>query len=136
MKRLLVIGLLLGGAMSVTAQGPTPKAPYDPAFLFTGTPTNSQTLRMVVGRPFKSGTNFTGTRCSAATAATSQADFLIKRNSSTVATLRFAAAGTTCTIVGGVTTSFAAGNVLTVVAPSSADGTLANIAITIVGTVN
>lgn len=111
-------------------------SPYDPAFLFTGAPSNSQTLRMVASRAFDSAASFAGTVCSAGTAATAQSDFLVKKNGSTVATLRFAASGTTCSIVTPSTTAFAAGDVLTIVAPSSADATLADVAISILGTLH
>lgn len=111
-------------------------SPYDPAFAYNGAPTASLILRMVVARAFNSSTNFVGTVCSAATAATGTSDFLVKKNGSTVATLRFAAAGSTCSIVSPTTTSFSAGDVLTITSPASPDGTLADVAITILGTLN
>lgn len=107
--------------------------PYDVAINYDGVPAASSTFRFVAARDFDSTSSFTGTVCSAGTAATAQTDFLVKKNGSTVATLRFAAAGTTCSIVSPSTTAFAATDVLTVVAPGSPDATLANIAITLKG---
>lgn len=108
-------------------------SPYDVAVSFDGAPAASATIRIVAPRAFNSGASFVGTLCSAGTAATAQTDFLVKNNGSTVATLRFAASGTTCSIVSPTTTSFVATDVITIVAPGSADATLANIAISIKG---
>jgi hypothetical protein len=70
----------------------------------------------------------------AGTAATAQTDFDIKKNGSSVGTMRFAAAGTTASFIMASQTSFAAGDILTLVAPASPDATLANIGFALAGT--
>lgn len=107
--------------------------PYDISFNFVGVPASNDTNRFVATRNSDFVASFSGTVCSAATAATAQTDFLIKKNGTTVATLRFAASGTTCSIVSPTSTSLTATDILTVQAPASADATLANIAITLKG---
>lgn len=108
--------------------------PYDVAASYDGAPSASSTIRIVVPRAFNSGASWAGTICSAGTAATAQTDFLIKVNTVTKVTLRFAASGTTCSLVSPTSVSFAAADVVEIIAPASADATLANIAISIKGT--
>jgi hypothetical protein len=110
--------------------------PYDLSVAYAGTPAASAALRFVAVRAFDSGSAWAGSVCSGATAATAQTDFLLKVNGTTKATLRFAASGTTCTIVSGTTTAVAATDVVTIVAPASPDATLADVAITLLGSLN
>jgi hypothetical protein len=69
----------------------------------------------------------------AGTAATAQTDFDLKKNGSSIGTVRFAAAGTTATYVSISASSWAAGDILTLVAPASPDATIADIWGTLVG---
>lgn len=108
--------------------------PYDVAVSFDGVPTASATIRFVTPRAFNSGASWVGTICSAGTAATAQTDFLVKVNTVTKVTLRFAASGTTCSLQSPTSVTFAAGDVIEIVAPGTPDATLANIAISIQGT--
>ncbi|HMU15805.1 MAG TPA: hypothetical protein PKC95_00040 [Thauera aminoaromatica] len=109
--------------------------PYDVGASYPGAPTASVVLmrypfpRQVI---FPSG--LTNSRGVAGTAATAQTDFDIKKNGSSVGTMRFAAAGTTATFIMASQTTFAAGDVLTVVAPGSPDATLADIGFGLAGT--
>jgi hypothetical protein len=74
-------------------------------------------------------------RGSASAAATAQTDYDVKKNGSSVGTIRYAAAATTPTfITTGGTVSFAAGDVLSIVAPASPDATLADADFTLMGT--
>ena len=85
----------------------------------TGTPTASQVLMrtiLLVDSAFK-----------ATTAATAQTDLLLKKNGTTFATVRFAAAGTVATFVSAVLTVCEAGDEITLVAPGSPDATLSGI---------
>jgi hypothetical protein len=68
----------------------------------------------------------------AGTAATTSTVFSLKKNGTEFATATFAASGTTATFACAADTTFAAGDVLTLVAPTR-DDTLADIAFTIVG---
>lgn len=70
----------------------------------------------------------------AATAATAQTDFSILKNGVSFGTMRFAAAGTAASFIAASQASFAAGDVLTVVAPATPDSTLANIGFALAGT--
>lgn len=100
-----------------------------------GAPTSSQVvLRRVFGLPVVFADEFAGSYASAGTAATASTTFTVKKNGSSVGTIVFAAAGTTGTwSTTGTTVSFAAGDLLEIVAPASADATLAAVAFTVVG---
>lgn len=97
-------------------------------------PGASQTLlRLVFDRAvniagFADGTN---ANVKSGVAATAQTDFTVKKNGSTFATIRFAAAGTQATWQSSTSTDFAAGDILTIVAPVTPDATLADIGFTI-----
>jgi hypothetical protein len=67
-------------------------------------------------------------------AATAPTDIDIKVNGVSKGTVRFAAAATTATFLFATQVVLAAGDALTLIAPASADATLANIAITLAGT--
>ncbi|MBV9199144.1 MAG: hypothetical protein JOY83_05280, partial [Alphaproteobacteria bacterium] len=74
-----------------------------------------------------------GSRGTAATAATATTTFIIRKNSTNVGTMVFAAAAMTATFTMSSATAFSAGDVLTLVAPAAPDVTLANLAWTILG---
>jgi hypothetical protein len=78
--------------------------------------------------------SMTGSVAEAGVAATAQTDFDVQKNGSSVATIRFAASGTTATFINAGADTFAAGDNLRVVAPASPDATLADIVITLVFT--
>jgi hypothetical protein len=71
----------------------------------------------------------------AKTAATAQTDFDIKKNGSSVGTMRFAASATTATFIMASETSLSAGDQLEIIAPGTPDATLADLAWTLRGTV-
>ena len=75
--------------------------------------------------------SMTGSSCKAGVAATAQTDFDVQKNGSSIATIRFAAAGTTASFINAGADTFAAGDILKVVAPSSPDATLADIVMTL-----
>lgn len=75
----------------------------------------------------------TGSTCSADVAATAQTDFLVKVNGTTKATLRFAASGTTCSVVSPSSTVITSGDIVKIIAPASPDATLAGVAFTLKG---
>lgn len=70
----------------------------------------------------------------AGVAATGSATFTLAKNGTSIGTFVWAASGTVATLSITSTTSIAAGDVLSLTAPSSADATLANIAFTLSGT--
>lgn len=110
--------------------------PYDVAFQADGEPEASAVLlRYVFPRAGNFVDDLVGSKAIAAVAATAEAVLSVKKNGSTVGTITFAAAGSTGTFVtSGGAVSFAADDVITVVAPGTPDATLADLAITLVGT--
>lgn len=113
-----------------------PGAPFDIATFIAGLPgANETVLRYVFARAVTFADEFGPSRASAGAAATASTVFTAKKNGTSVGTITFAASGTTGTFVTtGTTVSFAAGDVLELVAPASADGTLADISVTLAGT--
>jgi len=107
--------------------------PYDLACAVVGVPDASAVvLRFVAVRAFTLSAS--GQRGTAGVAATAQADFIVSVNATTKATLRFAAAGTTITVVGGTAATIAAGDIILITAPASPDATLADIGFSLTGT--
>jgi hypothetical protein len=105
---------------------------YDIVAMNVGLTTSSQKiLIMPANRSFTLA--LTGSTCVAETAATAQTDFGVwvgtaTSNGTQKATLRFAASGTTCSVVSATSTSISPGDVIRIVGPSSPDNTLSNIA--------
>lgn len=109
--------------------------PYDVGTYCAGLPDNGEILlRFNYPRKVTLPTNLVGSRVTAATAATATTDFVLNKNGSSVGTIRFAASGTVATFVGFATdTTFDPNDQLSLVAPGTADATLANIAFTFAG---
>lgn len=118
-----------GGSVSVT-----PILPYDVGSMFNGAITASMVLlRFAFARAVNFADGWPLSRGVAGTASTTQCDFDIKKNGSSVGTMRFAAGGTVASFLASGAVSFAAGDILTVVAPGSPDATLAGLAFTLAG---
>ena len=111
-----------------------PALPYLLAFDAPGAPTASM---IVFHHVFTQAVTFvaslTGSYVKAGTAATAQTDFDLKKNGSSIGTVRFAAAGTTATYVSISASSWVAGDILTLIAPATPDATIADIWGTLVG---
>ena len=99
-----------------------------------GKPTNSQlVLRIEVGRACTLPASLTGSQASARVASAANKSFDIKKNGSSVGSVDFnTSASGTFTFASA--TSFAAGDLLEIVAPATADTTLEDISITLVAT--
>ena len=108
--------------------------PFDLGFYFEGVLTNAEAVaRYVFNRSVSFVANLTGSHASADTASTGTVSFTLKQNGSSVGTVTFTASATgTFTFASPVT--FASGDVLNIVAPATADGTLANVCINLAGT--
>lgn len=108
--------------------------PFDLGFYFEGTLTNAEAVaRYVFNRSVSFVANLTGSHASADTASTGTVSFTLKQNGSSVGTVTFTASATgTFTFASPVT--FVSGDVLQIVAPATADSTLANVAINLAGT--
>ncbi len=107
---------------------------YDVTIWDSGRPAASELLaRFDMPRTVSFGTNFNGSVASAGTAATASSAYTIEKNGASVGAITFGAGATTGAFSGAAVT-FNAGDVLTLIAPSSRDATLANVAITFSGT--
>jgi len=114
----------------------TAPEPIDIPGYFSGVPTSEErVLRYVFTRAVTFPDNFAGSQAKARVAATSTTVFDVSKNTTVVGSITFAAAGTNGVYAtsGTGTESFVAGDVLSVTAPSGPDGTLADIALTLVG---
>jgi hypothetical protein len=123
---------------SISFKGTPPATqPFDVHAFYPGVPTASaKVLRIPVARAVAFPANFSGSYAKAGTAATASTAFDVQKNGSTIGTITFAAAGTTATMTtaGGAAQSLAAGDVLSIIAPGSADATIADIGFVLAGT--
>lgn len=111
-----------------------PAEPYDIGATTNGSPTASLVL---LRYPFPRAVTFPAgmldSQGVAIIAATAQTDFDILKNGVSFGTMRFAASATTATFIAASSTSFVAGDVLSVVAPATPDVTLSNIGFSLAG---
>lgn len=108
--------------------------PYDIGGTFNGVPTDGLVmLRYPMPRAVTFPAGLTTSKMIANTAATASTVFSLKKNGTEFGTATFAAAGTSATFAAALETSFAAGDILTIVAPATADATLADLGWAIVG---
>jgi hypothetical protein len=112
-----------------------PAMRYDIATFYPGVPGNSQlVLRWQAPRAVTIPSGGTNSQASAGTAATASTTFTIKQNGSSVGTIVWSASGTAGAFTISSTINIAAGDVLTITGPATADATLADVAITLAGT--
>jgi hypothetical protein len=125
-------------AVSVSFKGTTPSTwPFDVQTFYPGIPTASAKIyRGKLARAVTFAANFSGSYFTATANATGSTVFDIQKNGSSVGSCTIGAGGTTPTFAtsGGTSVSFAAGDVLAIIAPGTADLTLADPAITLAGT--
>lgn len=106
---------------------------YDVNFFIALKPGNNELLGKVLAvRPFTFDT-LTDFQSHAGVAATAQSDFTLAKNGTTFATLRFAASGTTASVVSPSNVQFALGDRLTLHGPTTADATLSDITFSLKG---
>lgn len=91
-------------------------------------------FKMVFARAFDLPSGLTGAKAHAGAAAAAVADFDVLKNGASVGTISFAISATTATFTMASATSFAVGDRIEITAPSPQDSTLADIAITLKGT--
>lgn len=108
---------------------------YDIRFGFTTTPTTDQIIDVImIGRNITLPANLAGSLGNVGTNPTASFDLLLKDDGTTIATINIATDGSfTFTTVGGTAKSIAAGSILTLVAPTTVDATVANMTMTILG---
>ncbi len=108
--------------------------PADVGIFVQGLPSNSElVLRLEVPRAFTIPSGGTGSQASARVASTGNVAFDLLKNGVSFGTVTFNVSATGSFTVASAT-SFAAGDVLTITAPATADATLEDISITLVGT--
>ena len=90
--------------------------------------------RFIFAAPATFPAGLAGSFGTAGTAATAAASFAIAKNGTAVGTMDFAAGATSATFTMATATSFAGGDVLTIIAPAAPDATLANLAWSLTGT--
>ena len=109
-------------------------SPYDVGGSYIGKPGDAAViLRFPMTRAVRFPTNLAASQGIAGTAATATATFNLAKNGSNFGTMVFAGSGTVPTFT-GTQTDFAAGDILTLTAPSTADATLADIGFAFAGT--
>jgi hypothetical protein len=84
-------------------------------------------LRAPITRRTRLAVDLAGSRGSAGTAATAETDFDIRRNGSSIAAMRFPAAADAATFIAATETVLEPGDMLSVVAPATADATLVDV---------
>ncbi len=118
---------------SLTGDG----AVQGPAYVsgsWPGSPAASQVIeRYIFATPVTFPAGLAGSYGIAGTAATAAASFAIQKNGAAVGTMAFAAGTATASFTMAAATAYAAGDVLTIVAPAAPDPTLANLAWTLSG---
>lgn len=108
--------------------------PFDMFAFYPGVPTASVLVtRVPVARVITFPASLTGSYVKARVAATAQTDFDLQKNGVSVATIRFAAAGTVATFIAASSIVTAAGDLISIHAPASADATIADIGFCITG---
>lgn len=109
--------------------------PYDVTAFFPGVPTASALVTRI---PFSRAVSFpaslTGSVGKSRVAANAQTDFDVQKNGVSVATIRFAASASTASFIAASAFSMAAGDVLAIIAPGTADALLADIGFVLAGT--
>lgn len=109
--------------------------PYDVGAMVTGVPdADAVCLRYKFPREVTFAAGLSPSQGVADVVATADADFDIQQNGVSVGTMTFAAASTAATFDMTSETVFDVGDVLTVIAPSSPDATLADVSFVLAGT--
>ena len=90
-------------------------------------------VRFPMPRAVRFPAAMSGSRGVAGEAATATTVFALKKNGVDFGTMQFAASANLATFTGASNTDFAAGDVLTVIAPNPADSTLADIGFSLAG---
>lgn len=122
-----------GADFAVVSEGSV-SAPYDVGGTYNGSPeAGTVLLRYPMPRAVRFVVGISGSQGVANTAATAAVAFTLCKNGMAFATMSFAAAATTATFTCANETDFAAGDVLTVVAPASTDDTLADLGFSLAG---
>jgi len=105
--------------------------PVDIFYFEPGVASNSQLVFLYpIARQTEFPVNLSGSKVIANTSATASTVFSLKKNGTEFATITFAASGTVATFAAASATTLSPGDYITLVAPSTADATLADIGFT------
>lgn len=108
--------------------------PFDVGSHFPSVPGNSEVLmRFVFTRSVLFPQDLVGSQARALVAATSQTDVDVRKNGSSVGTIRWAASGTVASFIFSTDQTFNAGDYMQVIGPGTADATLADLMWTLAG---
>ena len=128
-------GRLDGVVNSAGIAADIPAQPFDLMAFYPGVPTASVLVtRVPVARVITFPASLTGSYAKARVAATAQTDFDVQKNGVSAATIRFAAAGTVATFIAASSIVTAAGDLISIHGPASADATIADIGFCLSGT--
>lgn len=114
-----------------------PAQPFDASAFYPGVPgASAKVLRVPIARAVTFPANFANSVGTASANATASTAFGIQKNGVSVGTMTFAAGASSATFTssGGAAVSFAAGDVLAVIAPATPDATLADVGLVLAGT--
>lgn len=118
-----------------TSWDPIYDKPFDPSLFVPGLPAAGATLlRFVFTRAVTFPISLTGSFAGCGVASTGSKSFTLNKNGSSIGSVNIAAAATVATFTFSAGVSFAAGDILTVVAPTPQDATLADFFMTLLGT--
>lgn len=125
---------LLGGGGGGSSSSGTVMITYT----ISGKPLDAQViiLSIVGGVSVSLPEDLTGSKGASGTVADALSTFTIYKNTTSIGTFQFAAAASTCTFTfsSGVTLNGDSGDYLKIIAPATADSTLADIGVTFKGT--
>jgi len=125
-------------ATAVSFKGTPPATqPFDVHAFYPGVPTASaKVLRVPIARAVSFPANFAGSYFTGSANATATTVFDVQKNGSSIGSISIAAGGTTATFTttSGTAKTFAAGDVLSIIAPASPDATLADPGFVLAGT--
>jgi hypothetical protein len=108
--------------------------PYDFSWRKEGQPAaNEVVFRQVLPRRVRLDADFAGSVGLAGTTAAADADFDVRQNGTSIGTIRFTAGATASTFIAANAVTLDSADVLTVVAPASLDASLADLAVTLAG---
>jgi len=131
-KNITVTGNTSGGAGTVTIAEIS--TPYDIGIPIVGQPDASESIGYIIPRAVTFLGNFSGSYATSAVASAGTIVFVIKKNNAQVGTVTFTASVTgVFASTSGLPVSFAAADLLELVAPAVVDATWANGRFTIVG---
>jgi hypothetical protein len=123
-----------GTTFKIVAETSSAGNPYDIGASLTGQPASGAIiLRYPLPRAVRFPASLPNSKGVVATSAAATATFSLKKNGTQFATMQFAASATTATFTAASDTDFAAGDVLTIVAPTPNDTSLADLGVALAG---